>query len=96
MLKKIGSRVDDRTGVIAIEASDPVPYVASQPDAAHLRRRAARRRGARLRRRLHRRPASPVAAVQVESAQAADGATVARVRMTLRSRCGRAFAAPAT
>ena len=32
MLKKIASRVDGRTGVIAIEASDPVPYVASQPD----------------------------------------------------------------
>ena len=33
MLKRIGSRLDGRTGVIAIEASTPVPYVASQPDA---------------------------------------------------------------
>ena len=32
-LKKITSRLDARTGVLAIEASDPVPYVASQPDA---------------------------------------------------------------
>ena len=32
MLKRIASRVDGRTGVIAIEASAPVPYVASQPD----------------------------------------------------------------
>ena len=32
MLKRIASRVDDRAGVISIEASDPVPYVASQPD----------------------------------------------------------------
>ena len=31
-LKKITSRLDARTGVLAIEASDPVPYVASQPD----------------------------------------------------------------
>jgi hypothetical protein len=31
-LKKIASRVEARTGVIAIEASAPVPYVASQPD----------------------------------------------------------------
>ena len=31
-LKKITSRLDARTGVVAIEASDPVPYVASQPD----------------------------------------------------------------
>ena len=32
VLKRIASRVDDRAGVISIEASDPVPYVASQPD----------------------------------------------------------------
>ncbi len=32
VIKRIGSRVDDRAGVISIEASDPVPYVASQPD----------------------------------------------------------------
>ena len=32
VLKRIGSRVDERAGVISIEASDPVPYVASQPD----------------------------------------------------------------
>ena len=31
-LKKIGSRVDGRSGVVTIEASDPVPYVASQPE----------------------------------------------------------------
>src|SRR6266566_9473846 len=32
VLKRITSRVDDHAGVISIEASDPVPYVASQPD----------------------------------------------------------------
>ena len=32
-LKKVTSRLDDRTGLLTIEASDPVPYVASQPDA---------------------------------------------------------------
>ena len=32
VLKKIDSRVGDRIGVIAIEASAPVPYIASQPD----------------------------------------------------------------
>ena len=32
VLKRIASRVDDRAGVVSIEASDPVPYVASQPD----------------------------------------------------------------
>ena len=34
LLKQIASRLDGRTGVLAIEASDPVPYVASQPDPA--------------------------------------------------------------
>ena len=32
-LTKISSRVDERAGIVAIEASAPVPYVASQPDA---------------------------------------------------------------
>src|SRR5688500_1837963 len=31
-LTKIASRVDARAGVVTIEASDPVPYVATQPD----------------------------------------------------------------
>src|SRR5262245_32803070 len=31
-LKKIASRVDARAGVIAIESSDPVSYIAAQPD----------------------------------------------------------------
>ena len=32
VLKRIALRVDDRAGVISIEASDPVPYVATRPD----------------------------------------------------------------
>ena len=31
-LKKIASQVDERAGVISIEASEPVAYVAAQPD----------------------------------------------------------------
>ena len=31
-LKRITSKIDGRAGVITIEASDPVPYVATQPD----------------------------------------------------------------
>jgi hypothetical protein len=54
LLKRIGSRIDGRTGVIAIEASTPVPYVASQPGRSHLRRRTPRCRDGRLRRWLHR------------------------------------------
>src|SRR5262245_7709484 len=32
ILRKVASRVNDRAAVITIESSDPVPYVASQPD----------------------------------------------------------------
>jgi len=32
-LKKVTSRLDTKTGLLTIEASDPVPYVASQIDA---------------------------------------------------------------
>jgi type IV pilus secretin PilQ/predicted competence protein len=82
-LTKIGSRVDERTGVITIEASDPVPYVASQPDprtyVVELRDVATRgfADGFKVD------PRHPVGAVHVESAHAADGVTVARIRMTL-------------
>jgi hypothetical protein len=31
-LTEIRSHVDDQSGIVTIEASDPVPYVASQPD----------------------------------------------------------------
>jgi type IV pilus assembly protein PilQ len=82
-LTSIASRVDDRTGVITIEASAPVPYVASQPDPrtyiVELREVATRG----FMDKFKADPRHPVGAVQVESAHAADGVTVARIRMTL-------------
>jgi type IV pilus secretin PilQ/predicted competence protein len=82
-LKKISSRVDERSGVIAIEASEPVPYVASQPDSrtyiVELRDVVARDFADSFKAD----PRHPVGAVQVESAHAADGVTVARIRLTL-------------
>ena len=84
MLKKIASRVDERAGVIAIEASDPVAYVASQPDArtfvVELREVVA----LGFADNFTADPRHPVAAVHVESAKAVDGVNVARVRMELR------------
>ena len=59
MLKRIASRLDGRTGVLAIEASDPVPYVASQPDARTFVVELRDVVDGRLRRRLHGRPAQP-------------------------------------
>jgi type IV pilus secretin PilQ/predicted competence protein len=83
MLKKIASRLDARTGVISIEASAPVPYVASQPDprtfVVELRDIVA----LGFADDFTADPRHPIAAVQVESAHSADGVNVARVRMTL-------------
>ena len=82
-LTSIGSRVDDRTGVVTIESSAPVPYVASQPDprtyVVELREVATRGFADNFKAD----PRHPVGAVQVESAHAADGVTVARIRLTL-------------
>ena len=83
MLKKIASRVSDSAGVIAIEASDPVPYVASQPDprtfVVELRDVVA----LGFADNFSVDPRHPVAAVKVERAQGIDGTHVARIRMTL-------------
>src|SRR4051812_40905255 len=83
-LKKIASRVDDRTGVVSIEASAPVPYVASQPDphsfVIELREVAV----PNVANQFVADPRSPISALQVEQGRDADGADVARVRMTLR------------
>jgi type IV pilus assembly protein PilQ len=82
-LKKITSRLDARTGVLAIEASDPVPYVASQPDpktfVVELRDVVA----APVSHPVQADPRNPFAGVAVENAVAADGARVARVQLTL-------------
>ncbi len=83
VLKKIASRVTDRTGIITIEASDPVPYVASQPDphtfVVELRDVVA----IGFADGFTADPRHTVSAVQVESGQSFDGAAVARIRMTL-------------
>lgn len=82
-LKKIGSRVDGRAGVISIEASDPVPYVASQPDPRMFVIELRDIDVAGFADNFKPDPRHPFAAVQVETGQAPDGARVARVRMLL-------------
>jgi type IV pilus assembly protein PilQ len=82
-LKKIASRVDDKIGVVSIEASAAVPYVASQPDphtfVIEMREVAA----AGVANQFVADPRNPIAAVQIENGRDSDGAGVARVRMTL-------------
>ena len=83
LLTKIASRLDDRTASITIEATAPVPYVASQPDprtfVVELRDVAAPGYADDF----TADPKSPVAGVAVESGTAVDGAPVTRVRLSL-------------
>jgi type IV pilus secretin PilQ/predicted competence protein len=82
-LKKIVSRVDGRAGVVAIEASDPVPYVASQPEPLQFVVELRDIVAVGFADNFKPDPRHPFSAVQVETATGADGASVARVRMTL-------------
>jgi type IV pilus assembly protein PilQ len=82
-LKRIASRVDGRTGVIAIEASTPVPYVASQPDPKTFVVELRDVTPLAFQNEFTASPANPVADVQVEAAVAPDGTMVTRVRLTL-------------
>ena len=82
-LKAIASRVDSRLGVIAIEASDPVSYVAAQPDPHTFVVELRDVTTGGFADKFMPDPRHPVAAVQVENAVAADGAAIARVRMSL-------------
>ena len=81
-LKKVTSSLDPRTGLLTIEASAPVPYVASQVDArttlVEMRDVVVDKAAARVR--IDRR--HPIDAVNVESAVGRDGASIARVRIT--------------
>ena len=84
MLTKIASRLEARTGILAIEATAAVPYVASQPDPRTfvVELRDVVTTGFADEFTVD--PRHPVGAVQVESGHAFDGAAVARVRITLR------------
>jgi type IV pilus assembly protein PilQ len=84
LLRKIGSKLEARTGVIAIEASAPVPYVASQPDPRTMvvELRDVSTLGFADEFKVD--PRHPVGAVQVDNT-VVDGVSVARVRITLRS-----------
>ena len=83
MLKRIASRLDGRTGVLAIEASTPVPYVASQPDARTFVVELRDVVTAGFEDGFTADPRNPIAAVKVENTQSFDGSAVARVRLTL-------------
>jgi type IV pilus assembly protein PilQ len=82
-LKRIGSTVEGRAGVITIEASDPVSYVTTQPDPrtfiVELRDIVATGFADGFKAD----PRSPIADVHVETTRADDGSDVARVQLSL-------------
>ena len=75
--------MDDRAGVIAIEASAPVAYVAAQPDPQTFVIELRDVLASGFADNFTRDPRHPFSAVRVESAVAADGIAVARVSMAL-------------
>ena len=83
VLKRIASRVNERVGTVSIEASDPVPYVASQPDARTFVVELRDVTVTGVADQFVPDPRNPISAVQVESGRSTDGADVARVRLTL-------------
>jgi type IV pilus assembly protein PilQ len=82
-LRRIASRIDAQLGIVTIEASEPVPYVASQPDPTTFVIELRDIVSAGFADNFTSDPRHPVSAVRVESAQAFDGTSVARVRMKL-------------
>ena len=82
-LKRIASKVDGRTGVISIEASDPVPYVATQPDPKSFIVELRDVVATGFADGFTADPRSPIASVEVESTHAEDGVNIARVRLSL-------------
>ncbi|NOT24922.1 MAG: type IV pilus secretin PilQ [Acidobacteria bacterium] len=82
-LKKIASRIEGRSGVISIEASDPVAYVASQPNPRQFVVELRDVVAIGFADNFKTDPRHPFTAVDVETSYAADGARVARVRMSL-------------
>jgi type IV pilus assembly protein PilQ len=82
-LKRIASKVDGRTGVISIEASDPVPYVATQPDPRSFIVELRDVVATGFADGFTADPRSPIANVEVESTHAEDGVNIARVRLSL-------------
>lgn len=82
-LRAIDSRADADTAVIAIEASDVVPFVASQPDPTSFVVELRNVDAEGFANRFSADPRFPVSAVTVESGETPDGMSVARVLMTL-------------
>ena len=83
-LKKVTSQLDAKTGLLTIEASDPVPYVASQTDArttvVELRNVVANGIAGNVK--VDER--HPIDAVKVENGIGPDGSAIAQVRITFR------------
>lgn len=82
-LRKVASRMEARTAVLTIEASEPVPYVASQPDPRTFVVELRDVNSAGVLADIAPAAGQPFSSVRVEKTQAADGTSVARISMGL-------------
>ena len=83
ILKAIASTIDERKGTVTLEASEPVAYNASQPDA---RTYVVELRGvdaSAVAERFAADPRHPVTGISIERSTGPDGAALTRVRMAL-------------
>jgi type IV pilus assembly protein PilQ len=82
-LRRIVSRVEDHAAVVAIVASAPVPYTASQPDPTTFIIELRDVTTSGVDNAFTSDPRHPVSAVALERAESPDGAALTRIRMTL-------------
>ncbi len=82
-LTQIASEIDEHYGVVRIEATEPVPYVASQPEPSTFVIELRDVNGVGVADHFVPDRRSAFSALRVESARANDGVSVTRVRLTL-------------
>jgi len=82
-LKRIASRVEGRAAIVTIEASEPVPYVATQPDPRSFIVELRDVVATGFADGFTADPRSPIADVAVENTRAEGGVQIARVRFSL-------------
>ena len=82
-LTAVSGKVDGKTTTVVIEVSEPVPYVATQPDPFTVLVELRNVDGSRASNPLARKELEQVSGVAIEEGKADDGATVCRVRIVL-------------
>jgi type IV pilus secretin PilQ/predicted competence protein len=82
-LAAVSGRVDGKSTSVVIEVSEPVPYVATQPDPFNVVVELRNVDGSHASNQLARKEFEQISGVAIEQGKADDGATVARIRIGL-------------